>query len=186
MKPTRRSVVLLGMPGAGKSTSGVQLAKELALDFVDTDVLIQVREGRSLQSILDATDYLNLRRIEEQVLLETNLTQHVIATGGSAVYSEAGMKHLRSFGPAVFLDVDLNELKRRIHNHESRGIAMQPGQSFAELFAERRSLYLRYADLILNCNGKDQQAVLAELVEQFLGTGTSSLETARSTRDLRG
>ena len=159
--------MLLGMPGAGKSTLGVQLAKELALDFVDTDVLIQVREGRSLQSILDASGYLNLRRIEEQVLLETNVSQHVIATGGSAIYSEEGMRHLKSHGPAVFLDVDLNELKRRIHNFESRGIAMRPGQSFDELLAERRPLYQRHADIALNCNGKDQPALLAELIEHL-------------------
>jgi shikimate kinase len=165
------------MPGAGKSTLGVQLAKELALDFVDTDVLIQVREGRCLQSILDSSDYLTLRYIEEQVLLEIDPLQHVIATGGSAIYSEAGMRHLKSYGPAVFLDVDSNELKRRIHNYESRGIAMRPGQNFDELFAERRFLYQHHADITLNCNGKDQQTVLAELIEQLSGTGQSSVSS---------
>jgi shikimate kinase len=183
MNRPRRSVVLLGMPGAGKSTLGVQLAKELALDFIDTDVLIQVREGRSLQDILDASDYLTLRHLEEQVLLEIDPPRHVIATGGSAIYSEAGMRHLKSYGPAVFLDVELDELERRIHNYESRGIAMRRGQSFADLFAERRSLYQRHADLTLNCNGKNQRTVVAELIAQVSGTGQSPLEPGESSRN---
>ena len=161
------SVVLIGMPGAGKSTVGVLLAKELGLGFVDTDLLIQLREGRTLQDILDASDYLNLRRIEEEVLLETDCRDEVIATGGSVVYSEAGMAHLKRCGPAVYLDVPLDELRQRIHNYETRGIARRPDQSFAELFAERTALYRRHADLVVPCAGLGPgevvEAVLAAL-----------------------
>lgn len=159
-----RSVILVGMPGAGKSTIGVQLAKELALDFVDTDLLIQIRKGRTLQDIMDASDYLNLRHIEEQTLLETDLPRHVIATGGSAVYGQDGMRHLRAFGPVVFLDASLQELRRRIKNYESRGIARRPNQTFEELFAERRALYQQVADIVIDCDSKSQQQILDELV----------------------
>ncbi|MCL6417359.1 shikimate kinase [Aestuariirhabdus sp. Z084] len=159
----QRSVILVGMPGAGKSTIGVQLAKELALDFVDTDLLIQLREGRALQDIMDDAGYLQLRHIEEQTLLEAFLPRHVIATGGSAVYGQEGMRHLRGFGPVVFLDASLAELKRRIHNYESRGIARRPEQSFEDLFAERRALYQQVADITIECDNKNQQQILDEL-----------------------
>lgn len=159
------SVVLIGMPGAGKSTLGVLLAKETARDFVDTDVLIQVREGKTLQAILDEGDYLNLRRIEEEVLLSVDLTHHVISTGGSAVYSARGMEKLKTLGPVIFLDVSLDELRRRIHNYDSRGIACRPGQSFEALFEERDALYRQYADCVIDGNGKPQ----SEIIEELLG-----------------
>ncbi|MFC6979147.1 shikimate kinase [Microbulbifer taiwanensis] len=153
-------MVLIGMPGAGKSTLGVLLAKELALDFVDTDVLIQLRESKTLQEIMDESDYLNLRRIEGEVIADADLPNHVIATGGSVVYSEEGMANLQRFGPVVFLNCSADELRRRIHNYESRGIAKAPGQSFEELFAERQALYRKYADITVDCDGRDLQQVL--------------------------
>ena len=162
-----RSVVLIGMPGAGKSTLGVLLAKELALDFVDTDVLIQLREGKTLQDIMNESDYLNLRRIEGEVIAAAELPNHVIATGGSAVYSEEGMRNLKRFGPIVFLDCSAEELRRRIHNYESRGIAKAPGQSFAQLFAERQALYRQYADITVGCDGRDLQQVLEQVLREL-------------------
>ncbi|SHE78320.1 shikimate kinase [Microbulbifer donghaiensis] len=162
-----KSIVLIGMPGAGKSTLGVLLAKELALDFVDTDVMIQLREGKTLQDIMDETDYLNLRRIEGDVLSNAELPNHVIATGGSAVYSEEGMANLQRFGPVVFLDCSADELRRRIHNYESRGIAMAPGQSFEELFAERQALYRKYADITVSCDGSDLQQVVDRVLQEL-------------------
>jgi shikimate kinase len=159
-----QSITLIGMPGAGKSTIGVLLAKELAKDFVDTDVLIQVREQKTLQDIMDASDYLNLRRIEEDVILTTDLHNHVIATGGSAVYGDAGMQHLKRYGPLVFLSVSLAELQRRIHNYASRGIARRPDQSFDEVFEERNRLYRHYADLVVECDGRNQ----AQIIDQLL------------------
>jgi len=162
-----KSIVLIGMPGAGKSTLGVLLAKETARDFVDTDVLIQVREGKTLQEILNETDYLNLRQIEEQALLSVDLSQHVIATGGSAVYSERGMQHLAQLGPIVFLDCSLAELRRRIQNYETRGIARRPEQSFEALFDERNALYCRYANLVIHCDGLSQQEIVDQIVGQL-------------------
>lgn len=149
----KNSIILVGMPGAGKSTLGVLLAKELGLDFLDTDVSIQVHEGRSLQDIMDAEGYMKLREIEETVLLKTDASGKVISTGGSAVYSDAGMRHLKEQGTVIFLDVTLDELRKRIHNFDTRGIARRPDQSFNELFEERCALYNKYSDIRIDCNG---------------------------------
>ena len=161
-------VVLIGMPGAGKSSVGILLAKELGLGFLDTDIDIQVREGKPLQQIIDEQGYLALRRIEEQVLLETDCTGLVVATGGSAVYSESGMQHLRAFGPVVYLDLPLVELTGRIQNYASRGVARCPTQSFKSLFRERSSLYRSYADHQLSCKTLAPQEVVAMIVHSCL------------------
>lgn len=145
-------IVLTGMPGAGKSTIGPLLAKATLRDFIDTDLLIQAQRQRSLQDIVDHEGYQTLRQFEEQILLETNFENRVIATGGSVVYSDAGMKRLASLGPIVHLDVSLSNLLKRINNYESRGIARRPGQSLESLFEERMALYRRYADITINCN----------------------------------
>ncbi|MAZ87040.1 MAG: shikimate kinase [Cellvibrionaceae bacterium] len=165
--PVAGSVILVGMPGAGKSTLGVMLAKELAKDFVDTDLLIQLRAGQTLQAVLDEQGYQALRALEEETLLECHFTNHIVATGGSAVYSEKGMAHLKSYGTVVYLDVALDELNRRISNYETRGIARRPDQSFEDLFAERKALYERYADIVVDCNGLDQTQALAFVIESL-------------------
>lgn len=154
------TVVLIGMPGAGKSTLGILLAKELGLDFIDTDVSIQVREGKTLQHISDEKGYLALRDIEEQVLLTENITGKVVSTGGSAVYSDAGMAHLKQDSVVVFLDVPLAELEQRISNFSTRGIARRQDQSFDDLFDERSTLYQRYADIRLDCSSLSVDEVL--------------------------
>lgn len=148
---TKQSIILVGMPGAGKSTIGIILAKDMGLNFIDTDVVIQVQTGQTLQQILDKEGYLRLREIEEQVLLTTACHDCVVATGGSAVYSEAGMQQLKKYGRVVFLDVPLATLRARIQNYDTRGIARRPDQSFQELFDERCALYKKYADVIISC-----------------------------------
>ena len=154
------SIILIGMPGSGKSTLGVLLAKELGLDFVDTDVAIQVREHKTLQQILNESDHLNLRRIEESVLMDIEAERKVIATGGSAVYAQRAMQRLKKAGVTLYLNVRLEVLENRINNFKTRGIAMQPGQSFESLFEERNDLYQRYADIVLDCNeGSAEQQI---------------------------
>ncbi|MDX1695837.1 MAG: shikimate kinase [Ketobacteraceae bacterium] len=163
----KRSVILIGMPGAGKSTLGILLAKELGLDFLDTDVAIQVKEGATLQDILESRGYLELRAVEEAVLLETDCHGKVIATGGSAVYSEKGMDYLKSCGPVVYLEVPLSELRRRIHNYETRGIARRPDQSFDSLFEERAALYRQYADITIHCGDRGPGEVIGEILGEL-------------------
>lgn len=158
------NVVLIGMPGAGKSTIGVLLAKRLGYDFIDTDVLIQIRQGEVLQATLDARGYLALREIEAQVLLSLDVSRTVIATGGSAVYSSPAMAHLASAGVVVYLAAELDQLRRRILDYESRGIARRPGQDLAELFAERTRLYERYARITVDA-APAPEAVVAAIVQ---------------------
>lgn len=158
------SLILVGMPGAGKSTIGLLLAKELAKDFVDADLLIQLREGKTLQDIIDDQDYLALRNIEEEILLSMTYPNHVIATGGSAIYSDAGMAHLKTFGRVIFLDVACENLSQRIHNYAARGVARPPEQSFENLFLERRKLYLQHADIVIECGNKNQAEIVQEII----------------------
>lgn len=151
MSGRKPNIVLIGMPGAGKSTVGILLAKQVSKDFVDTDVLIQVAEGCMLQDIVDNDGYRVLRAIEERVLLGLSCNNCVISTGGSAVYSDAAMQHLKARAVCVFLDVDIATLNSRVNDYEMRGLAKSPDQSFSELFAERLVLYRKYADLTVNC-----------------------------------
>jgi len=161
------NIVLIGMPGAGKSTVGVILAKQASLGFVDTDVLIQACEGRSLQSIIDSQGYMALRQIEERILLDLECRGHVIATGGSAVYSQAAMAHLARGGCIVFLDIDLATLESRALDLGRRGIAKHPDQSFAELFDERRRLYVAYADVTVDCRGLAHDTICTEILDRL-------------------
>ena len=160
-----RNIILLGMPGAGKSTIGVLLAKRTARGFVDSDVLIEVREGMLLQEILELSDYRNLRRIEQEVLLSLDLRRHVIATGGSAAYSRKAMRHLKKNGVIVFLDVPFDILEARIHNFETRGIACPPNTSLREIHEERLPLYRQWADITLDCGSKGHDDIVTDIME---------------------
>ena len=162
----RSNLILIGMPGSGKSTVGVVLAKQTARDFIDTDVIIQSSEGRTLQDIVDQDGYMALRRIEEKILRGISLRNHVIATGGSAVYSEAAMTHLKSDGLVAFLDVSLPTLAARIRDFGTRGLAKSPGQSLADLYEERLPLYRKYADLVIECERLPHEAVSAKIIEE--------------------
>jgi shikimate kinase len=162
----RPNLILIGMPGAGKSTVGVILAKQTSRDYVDTDVLIQTSKGRTLQEIVDADGYAGLRRIEEEILIGLSVHNHVIATGGSAVYSDPAMDYLKSCGIAIFLDVDLATLESRVHDFGTRGLAKRPDQSFADLFEERFTLYMKYADITIKCAGLSQEEVCVRIIEK--------------------
>ena len=155
------------MPGSGKSTVGILLAKLVALGFVDTDILIQTKTDRPLQDIVDNDGYLALRRIEEEVILKVNCVDHVIATGGSAVYSDRAMQHLKAKGITVFLNVDMATLKSRVRDYETRGLAKRPDQTVEDLFAERFALYRKYADLAIDCIGLTHEEVCAKIVREM-------------------
>ena len=164
MNPYHQSLILIGMPGAGKSTLGLLLAKSLAKDFVDTDLLIQLEHRKTRQDILNEQGHLALREAEEKVLLKAQYPNHIIATGGSAVYSSAAMQHLKHFGPIIFLDTPLSILESRIHNMNTRGIARPANQTFADVYAERRPLYLQYADIVIDCKDKNLEQLIDEVI----------------------
>jgi len=164
MTQLRSNIVLIGMPGAGKSTVGVILAKQASLHFVDTDVLIQTGQKRTLQDIVDRDGYGVLRQIEEDVLLGLTVHNCVIATGGSAVYSDRAMAHLKSDGIAVFLDVDRPVLESRIHDYSTRGLAKRTDQDFGDLLQERSTLYTKYADIVINNSSLTHEEVCAQII----------------------
>jgi shikimate kinase len=161
------NIVLIGMPGSGKSTVGVLLAKFTSRSFIDTDILIQMEQGRCLQDIVDRDGYLSLRRIEEDILLKLDCRNHVIATGGSAVYSQAAMENLKKDGIIVFLDVDLPTLQSRVSDFAARGLAKRPDQSVADLFVERLALYRKYADVTIGCIGLTHEEVCARIIKEL-------------------
>ncbi|AMV71468.1 shikimate kinase [Desulfuromonas carbonis] len=164
----RANLVMIGMPGAGKSTLGVLLAKRLGLAFIDTDLLIQARDGRRLQEIIAGDGLAAFAALEERVLLDlVTVRPTVIATGGSAVYSAAGMERLRRHGRTIFIDVPCAELEARLGDIDQRGLAIEPGESFSALFRRRHPLYLRYADLQIDGAGKGVETLLAEISKRL-------------------
>lgn len=159
----KSNLTLIGMPGAGKSTIGIILAKNLGLGFLDTDVLIQISQQKTLQEIIDEAGYLHLRTIEEGEIVKINLTNHVISTGGSVVYSERAMAHLQRISTVIFLEASFEVIQKRIRNFETRGIAKGAHQTFLDLYHERQLLYQRYADITIDCNVLDQDGVAAQI-----------------------
>ena len=145
------NITLIGMPGSGKSTVGVLLAKFLGYGFLDVDLVIQQREQALLQDIIDDRGVDAFLDCEEAAVCSLACSRHVIAPGGSAVLRKKAAAHLKSLGPVVYLNVPLEELAQRIQNMSTRGIAMQPGQTLADVMAYRAPLYEKYADLIIDC-----------------------------------
>jgi shikimate kinase len=165
--PSPTNLILIGMPGVGKSTIGVLLAKCANLGFLDTDLLLQAREGRSLQQIVDQDGYLGLRAAEERLILSLACSRQVIATGGSVVYSASAMRHLQSLGPVIFLHLPLADLLPRLTDLDTRGLVRRPGQSLADLYAERLPLYRACADLTLECLGLTQEQVARTILNSW-------------------
>ncbi len=159
-----RNIVLIGMPGVGKSTVGVLLAKAAGMDFLDTDVLIQARQGRSLQEIIDADGLAALCEIEQRHVLSLAASGCVIATGGSVVYSPAAMAHLAAGGAIIHLALELELLERRLSDLATRGVVMAKGETLAELYAERMPLYRRYAQITIDCAGKTHEQITQEIL----------------------
>lgn len=164
-----KNIVLIGMPGCGKSTVGVVLAKRLGLGFIDTDLIIQQQAGRTLQTIVDSDGYQSLRSVEGQVLLALDVQRHVISTGGSAVYSDDAMAHLANNGVVVFLDISLAEVKRRIGDSSLRGISRHPDQTLEDLFQERFALYSRYGQITVRADQQTPDQVCEAVVRELKG-----------------
>jgi len=162
------NVVLIGMPGSGKSTVGVLLAKALGYGFLDVDLVIQQREGALLQELLDTRGVEAFLDAEEAAVRSVACGRCVVAPGGSAVCREKAALHLKSLGPVVYLRVPLEELNSRIRNLSTRGIAMEPGQTLADVMAFRAPLYERYADLVIDCPAGQALAQTARLALERL------------------
>lgn len=163
------NVVLIGMPGAGKSTLGVVLAKILGYEFIDADLLIQSKLDKTLQKIIDACGPDGFIEVENEVLCTLSAKRAVIATGGSAVYSDEAMEHLSSIGTVVYLRVSYEELESRLGGLHERGVVMKNGMgmSLHDLYEERRPLYEKYADVTIDIDGLSVRDAARRLVDQL-------------------
>ena len=139
------SISLIGMAGAGKSSIGLELSKQLNLQFIDSDLLIEAKFNQTLQNILDDSGYLKLRDIEEKTILSIELSNSVLATGGSAVYSPIAMKYLMQNSLVIYLEVPFDQILQRVPSFLDRGFAKQPNQSIEDAFQERQALYVESA-----------------------------------------
>lgn len=158
------NIVLIGMPGSGKSTCGVLAAKALLKNFFDTDLLLQNLEGKRLQSIINENGIEYFNEAEERAILSLDILGTVIATGGSVVYSEKAMAHLRSLGKIIYLRLGYEEMEKRIKNITTRGIVLKEGETLLDMYNERAPLYERYADEILNCDGMTVEETVESIV----------------------
>ena len=158
-----KNIVLIGMPGAGKSTVGVVLAKTLGFDFVDTDLLMQHETNKKLQELIDENGIEKFLQIEADVIKTLNCSSAVIATGGSAVFDESAMMHLKENGLVVFIDVDYDEIAKRVKNITTRGIAKAKDKSLLDVYNERMPLYRKYADLTIDATNKNTEDIVREI-----------------------
>lgn len=145
-----KNIVIIGMPGAGKSTAGIILAKALGMSFIDTDVVIQENTGRLLQEIIDADGAEAFLETEEKTILSLHCRTTVIATGGSVVLSRTAMEHLKKDGTVIYLKISLEEMVRRLRNISTRGIVLVRGQGLPDMYSRRVQLYEKYADITID------------------------------------
>ena len=159
-----KNIVLIGMPGCGKSTCGVLTAKALCKDFIDTDLIIQRNEKTSLQTIIDkyGNDY--FASAEEFAICNLTAENAVIATGGSAVYSDKSMARLKKNSTIIYLYISFDTMLKRINNINSRGILLRKGETLEAMYDERQTLYEKYADRIVVCDDKDIETTVSEII----------------------
>ncbi len=163
------NIILIGMPGAGKSTVGVLLAKRLGYNFIDTDLILQSEQQCRLQEIIARVGLEEFKQLEADVMCNLATSHSVVATGGSAVYSARAMGHLQKLGQLVFIDIPLAELQKRVVDMDTRGLVIGPGESYEKLYLERQPLYQQYAEVTIAGAGLTVDAVAAAIEEQVCG-----------------
>lgn len=160
----KSNVVLIGMPGCGKSTCGVLAAKALLKNFFDTDLLLQGLEQERLQNIIDNKGIEYFLDAEEKAILSLDINATVIATGGSVIYSEKAMEHLKSMGKVVFLHLEYETMVKRIKNITTRGVVLKQGTTLKDMYDERLPLYKKYADKTIFCDENTVEQTVEEIV----------------------
>ena len=161
------NLILIGMPGAGKSTVGVVIAKKLGYHFMDSDLVIQDRMGKMLHEIITERGTDGFLEVEGEINSSISCNRTVIATGGSAVYSSKAMEHFKQIGKVVYLQLSYDSIADRLGDLKERGVALQEGQTLRDLYEERIPLYEKYADITLNCDGKMIREVVGELAKRL-------------------
>ncbi|WP_321389146.1 shikimate kinase [uncultured Desulfuromusa sp.] len=179
----QKNIILIGMPGAGKSTIGVILAKRIGFHFIDTDLLIQAQEKLRLQQIIDTRGLENFRQVEEQVLLDLHTEHSVIATGGSVVYGKNGLKKLGESGVLIYIHVPLLLLQQRIADMGQRGLVMSKGQSFQDLYQERTPLYEKFADITIFSAEQNAEQVAAQIERKLISLGNALPSESHANRE---
>lgn len=164
-----KNIVLIGMPGAGKSTVGVILAKVLGMNFIDSDLLIQKQEGMLLKDIIEKKGLQGYLAIENQVNRDIVADNTVIATGGSAVYCSEAMEHFRRTARVVYIRLSYDTIRNRLGNIKQRGVVFRDGQTLLDLYRERCPLYEKYAHIIIDAEGLDIEGVMHKIVREVTG-----------------
>ena len=159
------NIILIGMPGAGKSTIGVVLAKRLGFSFLDTDLVIQEKQKMLLHEILDEYGQDGFNEVENAILSEIFAKNSIIATGGSAVYGKDAMQNMKELGKIVYLKISYEELEHRLGDLEERGVSMKEGQTLRSLYEERLPLFEKYAEDTIDCDGKSIREIVYEICE---------------------
>lgn len=160
-----KNIILIGMPGSGKSTVGVVLAKIIGFGFLDSDLLIQEQEGRLLPEIMEEEGVDGFIEIENRVNREIEVENHVIATGGSVIYGEEAMEHLREIGTVVYLKWTLEEIAERLGDLKERGVVLKEGQGLSQLYEERCPLYERYNHITVECSEMSVEELAQKIIE---------------------
>lgn len=159
------NIILIGMPGAGKSTIGPLLSKQLGMEYADTDDIIRSAQGTELKDIVLKHGYEHFLDIQEHIIVSLSFSNHVLATGGSVVTSAPSMRHLKENGRAVYLDVDYDTIEQRLG--PGRRLARSSGKSLREVYDERTPMYSEYADIIIHCSGRSKESIVEEIRTKF-------------------
>lgn len=162
-----KNIVLIGMPGAGKSTVGVVLAKKLGFTFVDSDLVIQQKYGKLLHELISEHGVEGFWKVENDVNASLECDKSIISTGGSAIYGEEAMEHLRQIGTVVYLKLSYEEIENRLGDLNERGVTLKEGQDLQALFRERTPLYEKYAHKALDCSGLSIREIVQMIAQQY-------------------
>ncbi len=165
--PSHDNLILIGMPTSGKSTVGIILAKALGYDFVDGDLVIQKQTGKKLAKLMEEHGVEGFLALEEEITCGLSCRHSVIAPGGSVIYGEKAMEHLRELGKIIYLKIDLDMLDERLHDAKNRGVALRDGQTIEELYNERVPLYEKYADITVDERGHALEDMVVLIVSQL-------------------
>ena len=161
------NIILIGMPGAGKSTVGVVLAKRMQKKFIDTDLLIQEEQNLTLHQIMERDGLDGFLKIENEVLKKLDVQNCIIATGGSAIYGKEAMEHMKKSGHIVYLKLSYESICSRLGDLKERGVVISPGKTLQELYNERICLYQKYCDIEINCEKKELKDIVGEISDLY-------------------
>lgn len=170
-----KNIILIGMPGVGKSTVGVVLAKKLGYQFVDSDLVIQEKEGKLLHEIIAEEGIDGFLEMENQINASLMVEKAVIATGGSAVYGKEAMEHLRQLGTVLYLKLSYEGIKERLGDLNERGVTVRENQTLLDLYQERLVLYEKYADIVVDCEDQSIREIIERITSQFMDEFKESL-----------